>query len=179
MIRPMAAKAVTERIWRFVERLLDDDRALLVMTGLPDADDRAVSLNLVDVATFDPDVLDSLHRLGDNGLSHYRSGYDRRSHHGRRRHHHRFGDRSPDDAADHSADEARPEVATTAPPEAAMMMVHWTGMMHRRTRSTAMKTTGAVSAWTMRTSEYRSGYHTRAKRDYHFHLVHVSVPFSA
>ena len=37
--------------------LLHDDRALLVVSGLPDADDRAVRLHLVDVATGHPDVL--------------------------------------------------------------------------------------------------------------------------
>ena len=104
---------------------------LLVMSRLPDAHGRSVRLNLIDVASFNPDRL-TLHnglldnrrllnndRLGDNGglLNHNRLGHDCR----RGLNHDRLGvirtrQRRPDNAANHPADESRPEVASARPP---------------------------------------------------------------
>ena len=90
------------------------------MSGLPDADGRAVRLNLVNVATFNPNRL-TLHNglLNDHRLLHdRRGGLDDNSL--------RVTRTRPcviNHASDHSADESRPEVASTRSPIAAVTMV--------------------------------------------------------
>lgn len=129
-----------------LENLLHHDRALLVVPRLPGTDDRAVRLLLIDIAAFDPDVLDRSrgllddrllddHRLGDDGLldnhrlgddwllddhrlsDHRRGGDDCRSRDHRRRDH-----GIDNGAADKTADEAGPEIASAAAPSAVVMM---------------------------------------------------------
>ena len=124
--------------------LLHDYRALFVVPGLPNADDGPVCLDLVDIASFDPDVLHLRHGLllHDDGLLHdYRLLLhdDWLGHHRRLRHYDgRLGhddsglrQRSSDDCpADDTADEARPEVATAAAP-VAMVVVYVHGRRPR------------------------------------------------
>lgn len=134
-----------------LENLLHYDGALLVVSGLPGTDDRAIRLLLIDIAAFDPDVLnrsrgllnDGLlnnHRLSDNRLlddhrlrdhrllddhrlgDHGRSRDNgRSSDNGRRRDHRRRDHGIDDGATDESADETRPEIASAASPSAVMM----------------------------------------------------------
>lgn len=60
-------------------RLLNDYGLLFVMSRLPDANSRAIRLNLIDVPPLDPDVLRLLDRLLNNyGLSDNRLLNDRR-----------------------------------------------------------------------------------------------------
>ena len=108
------------------------------MSRLPDAHGRSVRLNLIDIASFNPDRLtldDGLlddrrllnnDRLGDYGglLNHNRLGHDCR----RGLNHDRLGvirtrQSRPDYAANHPADESRPEVAPAAPPVAAVIVM--------------------------------------------------------
>ena len=126
-----------------------DDLRLLVMSRLPDTHGRSVRLNLIDVASFNPDRL-TLHngnsrsvsvdsrrplndrrllnndRLSDYGglLNHNRLSHDCR----RGLNHDRLGvirtrQRRPDNAANHPANKSRPEVATAAPPATAVIVM--------------------------------------------------------
>ena len=110
--------------------LLHDYRALFVVAGLPHADDSSVCLDLVDIASLDPDVLHLRHGLlHDNGLLHYDGlGHYRRLRHdyGRLRHDDRRPrQRGTDDCpSDETADKARPEVAAAATPIAVVVDVH-------------------------------------------------------
>lgn len=125
-----------------LKELLHYNRALLVVPRLPGTDDRAVRLLLIDITTFDPDVLNrsrGLHddrllnddRLGDNRLlnnhrllNHDRLGNDGRSH-DRSRHDRRSAyNGAGNGSADESTDKARPEITTSATPAAMVMMMN-------------------------------------------------------
>ena len=126
--------------WAFVyqpEGQTDDLRSL-VMPWLPDAHGRSVRLNLIDVASFNPNRL-TLHNglLNDRRLlnndwlsdygglpNHNRLGHDCR----RGLNHDRLGvirtrQRRPDHTADNSADESRPEVASARSPIPAVVVM--------------------------------------------------------
>ena len=110
-------------------QLLHDNRSLLVMARLPNAHDRAVRLDLVNIAALNPNILHLRDRRDDGRLDDDGSRDDRRRrHHGRRcdddRSRRRRGDddrcrtRGDHRAADESTDETRPEVPPAASPEA-------------------------------------------------------------
>ena len=104
------------------------------MSGLPDSDDCAIRLYLIDVAPFDPDWLTLDDRLlDDNGLLNDGLLDDNWLLHNNRLLNNRrllYNDsRAPvDDCAcdrptDHTTDESRPEVATAAPPATTVVVV--------------------------------------------------------
>jgi len=117
--------------------LLHDYRALFVVPGLPHADDCSVCLDLVDIASLNPDVLHLRHGLlhydrlllyddrllHDYGLGHHRRlrhDYGRLGHDDRRSRH-----RGADDCpSDDTANKARPEVASAAAPVAMVVDMH-------------------------------------------------------
>ena len=142
--------------------------ALLVVSGLPDANGRPVRLNLVNVASLDPDLLrlldddrrglldnDRRRLLDDDRLRHYGRllNNDRRA---------RIDDRSGERTADYSADESRPEVAAAASPVSAMAV-----MVVDRPRTPAVMRSPVPAA-----CERSAGHHRgHAKHNYEF-LVH-------
>ena len=151
------------------------------MTGLPDADHRAVGLNLIDVTPFDPDILSGVHRRrhdrrGDNRRSsdNRRSGNDSwRSDNGC------YGtiyDRIGDYAADYTADETGPEIPAATTPGAAMAMT-----MHRTRDMMMANDTGMTAGGAaMPSCECRSC----AKRDCDtdccdfYHFIHIAPSLS-
>lgn len=140
------------------------------MARLPNANSRAIRLDLINVPALNPDVLRLLngslydHGLGDNRLlndSRYR--YDCRG----GLHNDSLGivrssQRRTYHATNDSADETRPEMATAAPPITAVMVIAAmpTVMNWRRTMPPAMmpRTEG--------TRQTRSGAHNRRERNY-------------
>ncbi len=161
------------------------------MSRLPDTDDRAVRLHLIDIAAVDPDVLRSRNRSRDHSRSHHRRSRDyrrrgnhSRSHHRRsrnhrrgRRHHGRGRNRAADDSTDHPAREARPEITSAATPPATVTMP----MRMARTARMNGTTPSAASA-SPRARKGKPRNHYCAERNDHFHLVHVlflSPPFWA
>ena len=150
------------------------------MPGLPNADNSAVWLELVNVCAGNPNLLRRVYRSRDD-----------RSRNNRRRHNSGRDNRSCDDArpdnrvsqnaADNPADEARPEMTPAMTPTAVMMVVVWHGcrtVVHHRTRSTeaTMMAKSAARTAKARASHKRSRRQNRAKCKYKF-LVHVCLSF--
>ena len=163
--------------------LLNEDLPRFVVPGLPHANDRAVGLNLVDVSTWNPDLLRRIdRRRHDRSRSHDRSSDNRR------RDYARADDRISQDAANNPSDEPRPEMTPAMTPAAVMMVVvHWRGhraVVHHRCRTMVHHGARPAEAAAM-TAEARAGTsHKRSRRQncakykYHF-LVHFVFPFSA
>lgn len=140
------------------------------MARLPNANSRAIRLDLINVPALNPDVLRLLngslydHGLGDNRLlNDSRCRYDCRG----GLHNDSLGivrssQRRTYHATNDSADETRPEMATAAPPITTMMVIAAmpTVMNWRRTMPPAMmpRTEG--------TRQTRSGAHNRRERNY-------------
>lgn len=146
------------------------------MPWLPDANSRAIRLDLINVPALNPDVLRLLngllydHGLGDNRLLNdnrllddSRCRYDCRG----GLHNDSLGivrssQRRTYHATNDSADETRPEMAPAAPPITAVMVIAAmpTVMNWRRTMPPAMmpRTEG--------TRQTRSGAHNRRERNY-------------
>lgn len=168
--------------------LLNDYGLLFVMAWLPNANSRAVRLDLIDVPPLNPDVLRLLdgllydYGLGDNRLLNDNGLLnDRRCRYDCRGGLHNDGlgiirarQRRPYHATNDSTDEARPEVATAAPPIAAVMAIAAMPavMNRRRTMPPSMtpRTTG--------TRQTRSGAHNRRERNYNcFSFSHFVPPY--
>ena len=161
--------------------LLHEDLPRLVVPGLPNADDSAVRLNLVDIFAGNPDLLRRVDR----------SRNDRRGHHGSRNDGSRDDARADDcisqNAANNPADEPRPEMSPSMSPATVVMVVvlwrrhravvhHWRGAS---TEAAAMAKAAARTAEARaRTSHKRSRRQNCAKYKYHL-LVHFVFPFSA
>ena len=140
------------------------------MPRLPNANSRAIRLDLINVPALNPNVLRLLdgllydygllnyngrRLLDDNRLRHYGRllNNDRRA---------RIDDRSGERTADYSADESRPEVAAAASPVSAMAV-----MVVDRPRMPAMMRSPVPAA-----CERSAGHHRgHAKHNYEF-LVH-------
>lgn len=157
-----------------------------VVARLPDAYYRAVRLDLVDVATLDPDALLRSHH-DRSGRDDYRlrrdddrllDDYRRRCRWRRRR---GCSDCIVDHAADHTADNARPEIATAMTPESAAAMVMMTMMTNvmngSRTetavmpaRSTVVSTGAAMGSGVGKGADCRYRYH-------YYYFLHCLVPF--
>ena len=161
------------------EILLNDHGTVFIVAGLPDPNDRAVGLHLVDIATGNPDLLGRV-----RGLNHDRRGGDYRGsgdyrrccNHGRSRDHGRADDRIGQHTAHDTADKTRPEISPSAAPYAFMMMVMMGGgtvMMHRRTMRRTM-TSGPTAVTGSRKN--RSGGKRDSENQYEF-LVHFT-PFT-
>ena len=156
------------------------------MPRLPDADGRAIFLNLIDVSSLNPDILRLLdgllynYGLGDNRLlNHNGLLHDRWGRHDRwrRLNHNRFrvvrtSQRRSYHTANDSADEARPEVTTSAPPIAAVMVVTaMPAMMNRRRVMESSMMRSAMSATRESPSRYRH------KSDCNYEFFHLICPF--
>ena len=140
------------------------------MPRLPNADSRAIRLDLINVPALNPDVL----RLLDGLLYDYGLGDNRLLNDSRCRYDCRGGlyndslgivrasQRRTDDTPDHSADETRPEMATAAPPITTMMVV--TAMPAVMNRRRTMEP--SMMPWTAGTRQTRSGAHNRRERNY-------------
>ena len=131
---------------QYRKKLLHYDRLLLVVSWLPGTDDRAVRLLLIDIAAFDPDILNRSHGLLDDGLlnnhrlsdnrllddhrlrdhrllnNHRLSDHRRGGDNGRSRDYRRRDHGINNGATDESADETGPEIASAASPSAVVMM---------------------------------------------------------
>ena len=164
--------------------------ASFVVAWLPDSDNRAVGLDLVNVATFDPDTRRSHNGCrNDRGRcrDHCRRSYDRWRRHNRRsgdnHRRWRYGivENAPHDSSNDSAYKAWPEVAPAATP-VGMMMVHWSGTWTRTAVEAAMMvhpgtwTRTAVEAAVVRTGKSTYGQYRRSDCYYEF-LVHVEPSF--
>ena len=161
--------------------LLYEDLPRFVVPGLPNADDSAVRLDLVNVCAWNPNLLRRIdrsrnycrrdNRRRDNGSRDNRSRDDAWA-----------DDCVGQDATDNSADEARPKAASAMSPPAMMVMVHWRrpgAMMHHRRRPPSKATRMAKAATRTakaRASHKRSCRQNRAKCKYKF-LVHVCLSF--
>jgi len=150
------------------------------MPGVPDADGRAIGLNLIDVLSLDPDALhlhgsllgddrllrDRLLLHDDRLLNDDRLLYDDRGRNDRRRRlKRRMRQRMNGKPADDTADEARPEIASSAAPPAAGMMPAPSG------------TAGSPSA---RPASMRAGpcdSRKNANSDSEQHFFHSVTPF--
>ena len=157
--------------------LLYEDLSRLVVPGLPNADNCAVRLDLVDIGTGNPDLL----RRVDRSRNDWRSNDSGRDNRGR-------DDARADDCvsqntADNTTDEARPEMTPSATPGAMMMVMVHRGrcgaMVHHRRRASpeaATMTAKAAARTTVMPCEQRSCRQNRAKCKYEF-LVHVCLSF--
>jgi hypothetical protein len=163
--------------------LLHEDLPRLVVAGLPDANDRAVWLNLVDISAGNPNLLSRVDRSRHDGSrSHDRSSDNRR------RDYARADDRVSQNAANNPSDEPRPEMTTSSSPTAVVMVVHHRrrammhhrrrAMMHHRRRPPAEAAAMAEAATRahVRSSEQCSCRQKSAKCKYKF-LVHVCLSF--
>ena len=167
--------------------LLNEDLPRFVVPGLPHANDRAVGLNLVDVSTWNPNLLRRVDRRSHHRSSHHRSGHYR-SRNDRGRDDARADDRVSQDAANNPSDEPRPEMTPAMTPAAVMMVVvHWRrhrAVVHHRRRTMVHHGARPAEAAAMTaearagTGHKRSSRQNRAKYKYHF-LVHFVFPFSA
>lgn len=146
------------------------------MAGLPDSYHCTVSLDLIDVTTFHPNVLSRVHRRRND-----RRGDDSRSSYNRRRRNDSRNGRSNNpvghNTANYAADKTRPEIPAAASPGATMTMtMNWTMVM--MTDDTAMSATMIMTAMT--SCECRS----RAKRDCDTnccdfnHFIHIAPSLS-
>ena len=165
--------------------LLYEDLPRFVVPGLPHADNSAVGLNLVDVSTWNPDLLRRIdRRRHDGSRSHDRGRDDARA-----------DDRVSQDAANNPSDEPGPEMTPAMTPAAVMMVVHWRGhrtvvhhrrraVVHHRRRTMVHHGARPAEAAAMTaearagTGHKRSSRQNRAKYKYHL-LVHFVFPFSA
>ncbi len=116
------------------------DDALLVVARLPNANNLAIGLNLVDIPPFDPNVLhhallDDNRLLNDNRLLH---------NHGLSAD--RLRDNVMHNAPNHAPDKTRPEIASTAPPTAAMVDDVMNDRSATRCRSTSPATRPGLRA---------------------------------
>ena len=156
--------------------LLYEDLSRLVVPGLPNADDSAVRLELVNVCARNPNLLRRIDRSRN---------YCRRDN--RRRDNGSRDDAWADDcvgqdATDNTADEARPKAASAMSPPAMVVMVHRGrsgAMMHHRCRppsKATMMAKAAARTAKARASHKRSCRQNRAKCKYKF-LVHVCLSF--
>ena len=157
-------------------RLLDEDCALFVMAGLPDANGRAVCLNLIDILSLDPDILRLLNGLLNNHrllLNNNRLLNDRRRRHDRRRRLDDHGFRAvgtnqcrTDHSADHSTDESRPEMTAMIVMVIAVMpaVMHW-----RRTMESAV-----MPERTRQTRSRAQGHRANNRKFIHFHVIFLS-----
>ena len=161
--------------------LLYEDLSRLVVPGLPNADDSAIRLDLVNVCAGNPDLLRRVDRCRHDGRSNDRRGHDSG------RDNTWADNRVGQDATDNTTDESRPEMTPSASPGAMMMvMVHRgrcrTMMHHWRRASTEAAVMAKAAARTAearaRTSHKRSRRQNCAKYKYHL-LVHFVFPFSA
>ena len=160
--------------------LLYEDLPRFVVPRLPNAEESAVRLELVDVGAGNPDLLRRVDR----------SSHDRRRNNGSRDNRSRDDARADDcvrqNATDNPADETRPEMTPSTSPRTVMvvhrrrtMMHHRRGaMMHHRRRpaEAAAMTAKAATRAAVRTSEQCSCRQNRAKCKYKF-LVHVCLSF--
>jgi len=162
--------------------LLYEDLSRLVVPGLPNADDCAVWLELVNVCAGNPDLLRRVDRS-----RHDRRSNDRRGHDSGRDNRSRDDARADDcvsqNTADNTTDEARPEMTPSATPGAMMMVMVHRGrcgaMMHHRCRppsKATMMAKAAARTAKARASHKRSRRQNRAKCKYKF-LVHVCLSF--
>ena len=144
--------------------LLNEDLPRFVMSWLPNTDDSAVRLNLVNICAGNPDLLRRVDR----------SRHNRRSHHGGRDDWSRDDARTDDcvsqNAADDPANEPGPEITPSTSPSTLMMMVvvmvrhRCRAMMHhwrRPSAETAVMTAATRAA--MMTCEQRSRRQKRTK----------------
>ena len=157
--------------------LLYEDLSRLVVPGLPNADDSAVRLELVNVCARNPNLLRRIDRSRN---------YCRRDN--RRRDNGSRDDAWADDcvgqdATDNTTDEARPEMTPSATPGAMMVVMVHRGrsgaMMHHRCRppsKATMMAKAAARTAKARASHKRSCRQNRAKCKYKF-LVHVCLSF--
>lgn len=142
--------------------LLHEDLPRLVVAGLPDANDRAVWLNLVDISAGNPNLLSRVDRSRN-----YRRRVDR-SRNYRRRDYARADDCVSQNATDNPTDEPRPEMTTSSSPTAVVMVVHHRrrAMMHHwRGASTEAAVMAKAAARTAKTwtSHKCSSRQNRAK----------------
>lgn len=144
--------------------LLHEDLPRLVVAGLPDANDRAVWLNLVDISAGNPNLLSRVDRSRN-----YRRRVDR-SRNYRRRDYARADDCVSQNATDNPTDKPRPEMTTSSSPTAVVMVVHHRrrAMMHHwRGASTEAAVMAKAAARTAearaRTSHKCSSRQNRAK----------------
>ena len=156
--------------------LLYEDLSRLVVPGLPNADDSAVRLELVNVRARNPNLLRRIARSRN---------YCRRDN--RRRDNGCRDDAWADDCVsqdttDNTTDEARPKAASAMSPPAMVVMVHWRrpgAMVHHRRRppsKATMMAKAAARTAKARASHKRSCRQNRAKCKYKF-LVHVCLSF--
>ena len=156
--------------------LLYEDLPRLVVPRLPNADNCAVWLKLVNVGARNPDLLRRVNRSRNDWRSND-SGRDNRS-----RDDARADDCVSQNTADNTTDEARPEMASTASPGAMMMVMVHRGrcgaMMHHGRRPPAEATVMSAATRTAkaRASHKRSCRQNRAKCKSKF-LVHVCLSF--
>lgn len=148
---------------------------LFVVAGDPYAHDRSVGLDLIDIATFDPYVLDGRHgsRLNDSGRrDHRRSDHRRRRNHGGSSDNHRprIHKRVHKDAAHNAADEAGPEVPSATPPSVAMAV---TVANDRRPAVAKMATRTEMAARTETRMRKPAKSDCCHKSCYQYFLVHV------
>ncbi len=162
--------------------LLYEDLSRLVVPGLPNADDSAVRLDLVDIGTGNPDLLRRVDRSRHDGRSN-----DRRGHNSGRDNRccddARADNRICQDATNNPTNETRPEMPPSASPGAMMMVMVHRGrcrtMVHHRRRppaEAATMTAKAAARTTVMPCEQRSCRQNRAKCKYEF-LVHVCLSF--
>ena len=158
--------------------LLYEDLSRLVVPGLPNADNCAVRLDLVDIGTGNPDLL----RRVDRSRNDCRR--DNRRRNNGSRNNARADDCVSQDTTDNTTDEARPEMTPSTSPRTVMMMVmvhrgRCRTMVHHRRRASpeaATMTAKAAARTTVMPCEQRSCRQNRAKCKYEF-LVHVCLSF--
>ena len=157
--------------------LLYEDLPRLVVPGLPNADNCAVRLDLVDIGTGNPNLLRRIDRSRNDCRR------DNRRRNNGSRNNARAVDCVSQNTADNTTDEARPEMTPSATPGAMMMVMVHRGrcgaMMHHWRRASpeaATMTAKAAARTAVMTCEQRSCRQNRAKCKYKF-LVHVCLSF--
>ena len=153
--------------------LLHEDLPRFVVTGLPDANYRAVRLDLVHISAGNPDLLSRI-----DGRRHYRRRHNRGRDYRRRDYRSRDDARSDDrvgqNATDNPANEPRPEMASAASPAAVVV--------HRR-RSRTMVHHGCGPESTVKsatwTAEAPAGAAKIAPNTSITFLFMIAFPFSA
>jgi len=154
--------------------LLYEDLSRLVVPGLPNADNCAVRLDLVNVGAGDPDLLRRVDRSRNDRR---RDNWGRNN---RSRDDARADDCVSQNATDDSADEPRPEITPSMSPPAMVVVMHRRRAMmhHGRRPSTEAAVMAKATARTAkaRTSHKCSCRQNRAKCKYKF-LVHVCLSF--
>ena len=181
--RPRCSTSVFSHLRVLRIGLLNQHRPLLVVSWLINANHCSICLNLVDIASLNPNALRRV-----DGRSHYRSSHNRgchywRSHNGCRDNWtcHYGGcriDGTRQCATNYSTNEAGPEVRATASPEGAVVMI---GVVHHGSRTISKSTVESTTRsstkprTTMRSSQACSNAHcSNCHCDYCF-LVHFSI----